>query len=167
MTKPDSLSRSELKRLRTLLEQDWPGIEAAIAELEKELVNDGVKDAKALVTTAVQHGLAGYRNSIYYVNFLGKMSDPVRLASFVSYLLDALIKLLVDAERGACVVHAATNNEDTPENRKSLYELFIDGAIRKTLRENGYEQKILVGGSDSLFHSDAGSGDIYAYGLGG
>jgi hypothetical protein len=163
MTIKTTLSRSELKRLRALLEQDWPGIDEAIVELESGLQENGVADAQSVVGRAVTHGLAGYHASIYLVNVLGKISDPIRLATFISYLIDALVLLkpcqsatncdLADAEQTDC--------------RKNFYELFVEGSLRETLRDNGYEQQILVGGSDRLLRANVGSGDLHAYGMGG
>lgn len=183
MTITDHISRSELKRLRILLEYDWPGIALALEDLKVELQNTGLQGSEQVMEKAIEHALTGYHNSIYVINVLGKLSDPIRLAAFVSYLIDALVELvppdrlqensitnachqrigqdLISVER----VPGATRTSDGA-SRKKLYELFIDGSIRETLRENGYEQKILVGGSDSLFLADARRGYLHAYRLG-
>jgi len=70
-----AMSRSELKRLRYVLELDWPGIDDAIIELENHLQTDRcIKNAKKMVAVSVEDALEGYRQTIYAVSYLGKLS---------------------------------------------------------------------------------------------
>lgn len=161
-----AVSRSELKRLRYVLELDWPGIDDAIIDLENHLHTDkNVKNAKKLVAVSVDDALEGYRQTIYAVSYLGKLSDPIRLATFVYCLLNSLINRLKGSEwKKACA--ATESNSSDQDCRKRLYEKFISGTIRESLRESGHEQKILVGSGNNLLSTDTCYSHFYTNGLG-
>lgn len=161
------LSLSEIKRLRNLIEQDWPSVEPAIQKLATELTADGIDNVGDVIQEAVNRGLAEYRRSIYIVNTLGKISDPVRLAAFVSGFLESIVKQQPGIKLKQCAAGCANQAKSSEHtSRECLYMALVDDAIRKTLRVKGYEQKILVGGCDRLFHAAVGGSDFHPYGVG-
>lgn len=161
-----AMSRSELKRLRYVLELDWPGIDDAIIELENHLQTDRcIKNAKKMVAVSVEDALEGYRQTIYAVSYLGKLSDPIRLATFVHCLLSSLTNRLKGSE-GTTAFDTCEFTSADQDSRKRLYEKFISGTIRQSLRESGHEQKILVGSRNSLLSTDTCYSHFYTNGLG-
>lgn len=163
------ISQSEVKRLRYLVGQDWPKTSEAIELLRTQL---GVLSSKLnvdlLLDAALKKALADYRESVHQVNVVGKLEDPFRLAVFISSLIEGVLTQLQSKHGLTCCSSGFTESNDTTfiEAKKSLYALFVEGAIRQTLRVSGYEQKILVDGNNNLLCAVARNSSVHANGLG-
>lgn len=163
------ISQSEVKRLRYLVGQDWPKTSETIELLRKQL---GVLSSKLnvdlLLDAALKKALADYRESVHQVNVVGKLEDPFRLAVFISSLIEGVLTLLQSKHGITCCSSGFTESHDITfmEAKKSLYALFVEGAIRQTLRVSGYEQKILVDGNNSLLCAVARNSSFHTNGLG-
>lgn len=156
------LSKSEIKRLRLVIECDWPGLIEGMEELQRKLT-DAYDEKKAveIINRSVDWALGSYRDCMYAVTHLGKLSDPTRLAAFVAGFVKSVSQ---EFELLGWLDTPVDSSSDV--NRKKIYLHFFDGTIRETLRDNGYEQKILVGCADCILYSDAGNCDSDSNGLG-
>lgn len=165
----EAISQSEIKRLRYLVGQDWPKTGDAIDLLRKRLdALEGKVNVELLLESSLEKALSDYRESVHQVHVVGKLEDPFRLAVFINSLI---VSVLVRLQRDygiTCEPSGFTKNASTSfaEAKKSLYALFIEGAIRKTLRVSGYEQKILVDGNNNLLRSITGGSYFHTDGLG-
>lgn len=166
------LSAKEVKRLRCFIEMDWPKTNIAIEALNlvlREARYDSKIDIDIIFSDALNGALSDYRDVVYQEKVVGKIDDPLRLAVFISSLTHEVILRLNNALDSTHYdpLGIIFNNDAThAQAKENLYALFVQGTIRKKLRETGYERKVLVGGRNNLLLSATSDSYIYANWMG-
>lgn len=166
------LSTKEVKRLRCFIEMDWPKTNIAIETLKlvlSEAHGDSKIDIDSIFNNALNTALSDYRDVVYQEKVVGKIEDPLRLAVFINSLTEDVILQLNSALDSTSYepLGITFNNDAThAQAKENLYALFVQGTIRKTLRETGYERKVLVGGRNNLLLSATSDSYIYANRMG-
>lgn len=156
-------SQHEVLKMRQLIAYDWPGVVERIRRVGKGLSTDSKRTAQTLITQALNSAMTGYRDTVFAVEGLGKLSDPIRLAAFALFFLN---EIEGKSQQLGITKQAKEEGNDTSGFRLQLYNLFFDNQIQEILREHGYEQKILVGGDNHIFHTDASGRHLHAVRVG-